>query len=376
MKQNRNIGIDVLRILATIMVIILHLLSQGGVLKSMDHLSIKGETMWFLEIACFCAVNCFGLISGYVGVKSRHKISSIINLWLQVVFYSLIISIIQFFVLKYNGEKISIIKIFQSFFPILTNENWYFSSYFCLFFFTPVLNYLIKSMAKKQLEISICSGVILFSIMETITTNLNFGINVGYSFLWLAFLYVIGGYISTYDPFKKISKFKNFMGYISCVSLTFISKIIIAIITQKIYGEPLYTTKFITYVSPLMLLSAIFLVNIFSKLEVNDKFSKIILFMAPMTFGVYIIHTNKIIYSRLLLNSLSNYSNYNVIILLIIVLSFSLIIYVLCSLIDWIRKKLFIILHIKKIVSAIELLIEKVKKRLFNDSFNDDIAEL
>ena len=88
--SKRNYGIDLLRTISMFMILILHILGNGGILKQVIPLTIYGELIWFIEVCCFCAVNCYGLISGYVGVKAKHKYSNLIYLWIQVFFYLII----------------------------------------------------------------------------------------------------------------------------------------------------------------------------------------------------------------------------------------------------------------------------------------------
>ena len=70
--EQRNRGIDLLRMTAMWMVVILHILNKGGVLAAAAPLSAGQGTARLLETAAYCAVNCYGLISGYVGVQRRH----------------------------------------------------------------------------------------------------------------------------------------------------------------------------------------------------------------------------------------------------------------------------------------------------------------
>ena len=93
-KRERNYGIDALRIIAMFMVVILHVLGKGGVLISLEKFSLGYEIAWFLEILVFCAVNCYALISGYVMYGSKPKYSSLALLWLQVAFYTVLITCI------------------------------------------------------------------------------------------------------------------------------------------------------------------------------------------------------------------------------------------------------------------------------------------
>lgn len=76
------------------MVVMLHTLSKSGLLYDTVVGSLKYEASWFIEIFCYCAVDCFVLISGYVGVRCKFKFSRIILLWLQVVFYNVVCSLI------------------------------------------------------------------------------------------------------------------------------------------------------------------------------------------------------------------------------------------------------------------------------------------
>ena len=75
--KERNKGIDILRILSMYMVVILHILSRGsGLLTNLTPPgSVAWNLAWFLEIACYCAVNCFILITGYLMIERPAKLS-------------------------------------------------------------------------------------------------------------------------------------------------------------------------------------------------------------------------------------------------------------------------------------------------------------
>lgn len=88
-KSERNYGIDLLRIVSMLMVVTLHILKRNLLYnKDVEIFSMKYNILWILEIMSYCAVNCYALISGFVGVKSKFKYSNILILWLQVVFYN------------------------------------------------------------------------------------------------------------------------------------------------------------------------------------------------------------------------------------------------------------------------------------------------
>ena len=92
--QKRNYGVDALRILSMLMIAVHHITTHGGLLKSRELFSFGYDSLVFLEMTVLCAVNCYVLISGYVGVYSRHKYANLAALWLQVFLYSAGITVI------------------------------------------------------------------------------------------------------------------------------------------------------------------------------------------------------------------------------------------------------------------------------------------
>ena len=86
LNKERNYGIDCLRVISMFMVVLLHVLGRGGVLQATKNLSINYGVSWFLEIAAYCAVNCYAIISGYVGYGRKIKYSNLIYLIFCVAF--------------------------------------------------------------------------------------------------------------------------------------------------------------------------------------------------------------------------------------------------------------------------------------------------
>ena len=68
MQTKRNIGIDLLKIVSMLMIVTLHMLGHGGVLDNMPPMSRCYQVAWLIEIACYGAVNCYALASGFLTV--------------------------------------------------------------------------------------------------------------------------------------------------------------------------------------------------------------------------------------------------------------------------------------------------------------------
>ena len=148
--EQRNRGIDLLRMTAMWMVVILHILNKGGVLAAAAPLSAGQGTARLLETAAYCAVNCFGLISGYVGVQRRFRYSGALALWLRVAFYTLGITAVFACLMpgSVNGDRV-----LRAFFPVLFRQYWYVTAYFGMCLFIPFFNLLLNRLSKGQLRL-------------------------------------------------------------------------------------------------------------------------------------------------------------------------------------------------------------------------------
>ena len=93
-KHEKKYGIEWLRILSMYMVAVLHTLGQGGIIGSFKQGDLSFSIAWFLETAAFGAVDCFALISGYVGYHSHFRYKKGMRLWFQTFFYTLGITIL------------------------------------------------------------------------------------------------------------------------------------------------------------------------------------------------------------------------------------------------------------------------------------------
>lgn len=235
--KERNYGIDLLRMVSMLMIVVLHLLRFGGVYSS-DSPAINRMIISIIDMCCICGVDCFAIISGYVGLNARHRYSSIINLWFLVFFYSVLFSI-TFFIA--TPDRVGLDSLVKSFFPLLSKQHWYFSAYFGLFFIMPIINKGIMMLSDIQLRnITLCL-IMIFSVLSTLGNFWNkeslFNVEFGYSVLWLMVLYIVGAFLKrSSNIFVSKHKTRNWMiVFLIGVTLTVASKYIIDIIS-KIFG--------------------------------------------------------------------------------------------------------------------------------------------
>lgn len=157
--KTRNYGIDFLRMISMIMIVMLHTLGHGGILRSVSFLSVHYQIAWLLEVIAFGAVNTYAMISGFVSVDSHFKISNILILWLQVLFYGILINTVFFFLLPESRNTSGWI---QALFPVTRKEYWYFTAYAGVFFLSPFINQMFRNLSEKQIKTLFCYSCRIF----------------------------------------------------------------------------------------------------------------------------------------------------------------------------------------------------------------------
>lgn len=361
MCRERNYGIDALRIVAMFMVVVLHVLGRGGILASVKELSINYTIAWFLEISSYCAVNCYAIVSGYVGYGKKAKYSNLIYLVLCAAFYIVTISLLA----KVFFPNISLKKLLDSFLHICGEGYWYVKAYFCAFFFFSPINFLVKKFDRKKLYMFISCLFILFSILPTIVRADVFCVKNGYSPLWIMIMYFVGAVMKKYDIKSAEGKNKYLYLYVLMVMLTVMSKIFISLITKKIFGRVLLSEWLISYISPTIILSGAFLFKYFSKINLSEKTKKLISAMSPLTFGVYLFHTQYFIWEYLK-NRFAYFANQNPFSFVVHILLTACTIYLVCILVDGVRQYIFKILKTKSFLERLERKIYKLSDGIFS----------
>lgn len=354
--KERNKGIDILRILSMYMVVILHILSRGsGLLTNLTPGSVAWNLAWFLEIACYCAVNCFILITGYLMVDRPAKISSIVTLWLQVLFYS--VGIMLIFILV-NRESITPMVCVKSLFPTIGQQYWYFTAYFAMFLLLPFINLLLRQLDKKHYTILIAVLVGLFSVLNTCSLDDCFKIENGYSVVWLLTVYAIGGYIKRFHIFEQ-KPFRLLVGYLLAVSLTWMIKAFSITIPFVGWQDTIInsamavmSSALIAYSSPTILLAAVCLFGVFK--QIKGQPSKLLLQISSMSFAVYLIHTHPLIFNNVFTDAFAFICKLPWMVQAVVVLLVAAGVFAICLGIETMRSCLFRLCQIKNVVGLID----------------------
>lgn len=346
--RERNWGVDLLRIVSMLLIVLMHVLNIGGVAASVKTGSAKYIIVELFYALCYCCVNCYALISGYVGIKGRYKYTNIVMIWLQVIFYTLLITLIYYLV---SHNEIPQENMLKAFFPVMCKEYWYISSYVGLFFLMPILNIAINKASFKQLLGIILPLFVIFNLLPffPIFKDIS-GLGGGYSVIWLMYLYLIGGFLSKFkDELEKISNFVLVALYIITTLLLFVGDLLND--KEITFFKEL---SFLSYTSPICVIQSVCMMILFSRMKLN-KLVPLVKFFAPLTLGVFLIHVHTYVWYPILKNRFVSYAQKGTIVFVLYVILTVVGIYIACSLIDFIRNSIFKALKLKERIYKLEL---------------------
>ncbi|MBQ0101988.1 MAG: acyltransferase family protein [Firmicutes bacterium] len=293
----------------------------------------------------YCAVDGFALISGYVAVDKPRKYERLVEMWFQVVFYSLVVTVVM--TLFGLSDRLSVIDIIKCILPVTAGKFWYFTAFFCLYFAIPVLNRFLFSVDEVMAKKALIIFAVLFSLMETL--NGPFKTNSGYSALWLIALYCIGVLAKRIKLFEKKSNLFLIISWLLCVIVSW---------AVKMY---LGTGRLISYTSPTILLCGMIMVILFSRIKIKGTVIKSV---SPLAFGIYLFQLNQVIWGKVLGGRFSFVADEPLYIGVVLVFAFSLCIFLAGLAVEFVRSKLANLLRIpllsKKIVSLFDWTMSKL----------------
>ena len=186
--NTRNSSVELLRIVAIVMIISLHLMGKWWNTGNM----VNREIIVFLNAIFNTGSSMFILISGYYGIRCRFQ--KVFHLWFMTWTYTVPLFFISWWLLgDYGGAKMMA----HSFFPILTNYKWFITSYILLSLFSPYINRGIERIGKGDFERLLWLGCFFFVIAPTF---LFFGImkDTGKGIANMMLVYLIGRYLRMY----------------------------------------------------------------------------------------------------------------------------------------------------------------------------------
>ena len=367
-KTLRNPGIDLLRIISMYFIIVNHFLYFAN---GYNRFSKHNRQLTMLHTFTAWHINGFMLISGIVGYKS-YKYANLLYLWLIVFFYS--VGIHKYVKYFKKGFYINNQEAYKEYYPMIFRKYWYFTAYFGMCLFLPVINKGVEYLTKSELKLVVISMISIFVFWEDYKnpTEDVFKLHGGMSVLWLLIFYIIGAYIGKYRV--DYSGYKKYIYCIICILFYVISSYIYfkVVINELNFGNGRYQLEIanmlkrtftLRYDSLSKVIQSISVCLFLLQINYNKYIAKIICFFGPLIFGVYLIHMNIFFEKKILPRVFDNIPrDINLKSLLGFLFFKSIKLFMFCTVIDFFRHLLFSLLRIKKIFIFCE---NKLKKIFF-----------
>ncbi len=335
-KNTRDSNFELLRILLIAMVLIIHYFGRGGAFYTLNPSDFNFYILSVFESFIIIAVDCFVIITGYYQINGTFKFKKIIELWVEVLFYSVTISIIFWF---FGMEQFTFKQLLFTILPPIIGTWWFITLYIALYLCSPFINIALNNMKKEDHKKLLIILAILLVILPSVYPTVPFPQEKGHSFYNFVFLYCIGAYIRKYDLVQNI-KINYLLAYILCSLFIAIGRILFMILSE--YDHFIFT-KFISdqvfnYNFFFVELSAICLFMFFKNLNIK---SKSINGVASSVFGIYLIPDHPYIIKILYTNILHCATYYRSPLFIIHIFGSLIGIFTSCLIIDYFRKKLF-----------------------------------
>ncbi len=279
-NSGRHMGIELFRVLAMFLIVLLHVLGRGGVYANAGYLGHNYKIAWYFEILAFCSVNCYGLISGFVGIGSRFRFRKLIKLWLEVVFITVTTTaLFAVFAPSYVvGEDW-----LRAFFPMTMREYWYFNAYMLMLPFTSLMNEGLCKLGKRRHLMLMGVLFVMTTLLPLVADRDIFALSSGYSCLWLMVLYVFGAYFRLYGVPRAAHP-------LLCLAVFFGATTLAWAVKVRIWTF-LDAGALVGYTSPCMLIMALCLLCLFAKLDPVNRWAVFVIGnLGKATFGVFLFH--------------------------------------------------------------------------------------
>ena len=297
MKDKRQANFELLRIVAMLMIIVLHYLNKGGLLA--DYTTDRTGVNYAAHLAeafSIVAVNCYVLLSGYFLVESAWKPGRVVSLAGQILFYSVLIPVVLLALGVVPAGSLSVYDWLNYVLPVETEHYWFATAYLLLYVFAPFLAAGAKRMEKRTLQIVIAVLVCYFSVWKSIVPATLATDRYGYDFGWFLCLFLIAAYMRLYGLPVLERRRNALLLYVGMSLGIFGLTAAVGMAAGSVPALVYYMDMPVTYNHLLCLAGAVGLFMAFRDLKVPEgRAAAVIRRLAPYTFGVYLLHEHLLV---------------------------------------------------------------------------------
>jgi len=301
-KTNRLPNADLVRVLAMLMVILLHTILNFTVRPDFFATKLYFLFAPIIAISKTCVL-LFFMLSGYLVVAKQRDIKknflkTIQKILLPLTFFSLINIVYAWTKFTYNGNNFQdfVVSQLQGLVDFPSSPLWFLVVLFFLYLFNPIWQLLFKNKQTKNIAQLTTLITLIFSILTTVLSFLvnkkdlffnNFTAWTGFTFF-----YLYGALVK--NKWIKIDKLKiNVLLILVGITLTMMGDYLT--MWQKTRSIDFILNDYTgNYLSISVLMTAVGLFNILMTMDLSKIQSNVnnaITWLASLSFGIYLIHS-------------------------------------------------------------------------------------
>ena len=276
------------------------------------------------------------MISGYfLSAKEELRWKGILKTWVQTFFYTIVIGS----TFSYLNKSFSLSHLTISFLPVHSLAYWFVTSYVGLLLIAPFLAMISNRLNKRQYLILLCVGFVM--CFQFLYGDIYAG---GHHIGWFIYLFFVAGYIRKFSVPLFIIKYR----WAISGSILFILFFMVTIVNAYFFyktGQSFKLRGSNNHGMVFFLSVAIFVIFAFSNFK--GRLPRIISKLSPCCFGVYLIHMNPFCFREMWSIIIPDTYNFPIVFHALIT---CIIIFIICSMIDMLRNKVFDILCINDFI--------------------------
>lgn len=354
--SERNLGVDLFRVICMLSLVVQHVLGHGWVMNSLNPESWKYALCESMRTMCLFGISGFALISGYVGIQARYRYSALALQWLRVWVYSVLFTAVGALAAP---EMVGGAEVTRALFPVLKTQYWYFSAYVGCFLLAPFVRMAMLQMNRRQAGVCVGALVAVFGVFNALSNGDPLYTGGGKATLWLLVLYVVGAYIGRFGLLERVPT----GGLLAMSVLAALLCAGINPVAYRLLGVGALGNRFVRVDSPTTTLLAVLMLLLFARVRVTHG-RKWVALLGETNFSVYLIHDHPIVRRLVISTYAYHLAGLSTAAILPGVVLASAAVYAVCTAIDVLRVRLFEALRLKQRLSAMET-------RLIGDLWQD-----
>ena len=353
MAKQRNPSFEILRVVAMFLIVVWHFLMHGVGQKPVG-VSADGVSLFNLcsmELAgCLAKVstNCYILITGYFLINStKPKWPKIPKTWAPIIFYS--VAIFAVF-LVFSDLRLGWGDFGKSLMPLYFDRYWFATRYVALVALAPFLATLAHALTRRMYAVGL-------AVLAVINFDFLWGSDLSgnNSLLWFVFLFYVGGYIRLHFRHDGPNHFGK--AYFAAAVL------LAAVFLVRIFSHySLWTAPMMVDYhdnNGVLFGLALLLFLWTARLKAPDTaVVRSLVRIAPLTFGVYLIHDNVYVRNVLWNDWLGVRDAVHSWWFVPLLVGSTIAIFVACIAIDAVRNRLFRLLRVNDRIDALSAYVD------------------